>query len=82
MQLIHLNDQILGIVIVETSAKVYKARYTVLKEGMSPVSIPAKPERYHVECYRGKKMVALLTRNTISEANYDARNFSESRVQS
>jgi|TARA_B100000989_G_scaffold263359_1_gene215219 hypothetical protein len=62
---------------VLNSVKVYKARYTVLKEGMSPVSIPAKPERYHVECFRDKKMVAFLTRKTVSEANYDAKVFCE-----
>ena len=44
---------------------------------MSPVSIPAKPERYHVECFRDKKMVAFLTRKTVSEANYDAKVFCE-----
>ena len=57
------------------STKVYKARYTVSREGFSPVSIPCSPIKYHVECYRGKKLVSFLTRNTISEANHDAKSF-------
>ena len=57
------------------NSKVYKARYTVSREGISPVSIPCSPIKYHVECYRGKKLVPFLTRNTISEANHDAKSF-------
>ena len=57
------------------NSKVYKARYTVSREGISPVSITCSPIKYHVECYRGKKLVSFLTRNTISEANHDAKSF-------
>ena len=55
------------------STKVYKARYTVSREGFSPVSIPCSPIKYHVECYRGKKLVSFLTRDTVGEANHDAK---------
>ena len=75
MQLIHLNVQIVGIVIVETSAKVYKARYTVLKEGIPSASIPVKPIKYHVECYKGDKMVAFYTKNHLSEAQMESKSF-------
>ena len=57
------------------NSKVYKARYTVSREGISPVSIPCSPIKYHVECYRGKKLVSFLTRNTVGEANHDAKSF-------
>ena len=57
------------------NTKVYKARYTVLREGFSPVSIPCSPIKYHVECYRGKKLVSFLTRDTVGEANHDAKSF-------
>ena len=57
------------------NSKVYKARYTVSREGISPVSIPCSPIKYHVECYRGKKLVSFLTRDTVGEANHDAKSF-------
>ena len=42
---------------------------------VSPVSIPCSPIKYHVESYRGKKLVSFLTRNTVGEANHDAKSF-------
>ena len=57
------------------STKVYKARYTVSREGVSPVSIPCSPMKYHVECYRGKKLVSFYTRNNISEAKSESDGF-------
>ena len=46
------------------TTKVYKARYTTVpKEGLPSVSIPVKPIKYHVECYKDDKMVAFYTRN-------------------
>ena len=53
----------------------YKARYTVSRDGMPAVSIPCSPIKYHVECFKGKKLVSFLTRNTISEAHHDAKSF-------
>ena len=62
------------------TTKVYKARYTTVpKEGLPSVSIPVKPIKYHVECYKGKKLVSFLTRNTVGEANHDARSFVDAR---
>ena len=58
------------------TTKVYKARYTTVpKEGLPFVSIPVKPIKYHVECYNGDKMVAFYTRNNISEAHMESKNF-------
>lgn len=57
------------------NTKVYKARYTVSRDGMPAVSIPCSPIKYHVECYKGKKLVSFLTRNSISEAQHDAKVF-------
>jgi len=58
------------------TTKVYKARYTTVpKEGLPSVSIPVKPIKYHVECYKDDKMVAFYTRNHLSEAQMEARSF-------
>ena len=66
-----------GIVMEEVkTTKVYKARYyTNPKEGVQSVSIPVKPIKYHVECYKGDKMVAFYTKNHLSEAQMEARSF-------
>ena len=38
-------------------------------------SIPVKPIKYHVECYKGDKMVAFYTKNHLSEAQMESRSF-------
>lgn len=57
------------------TTKVYKARYTVSRDGMPAVSIPCSPIKYHVECFRGKKLVSFYTRNNISEAKSESDGF-------
>ena len=58
------------------STKIYKARYTTVpKEGIPSASIPVKPIKYHVECYKGDKMVAFYTKNYLSEAQMESKSF-------